>query len=133
MIEFDEHVPQKQSLDLTPMIDIVFNLLIFFLLTLSFTQSTLPLNLPEAEMASSREMKVVRVEVKSRDDILLDGKPVAFNNLYLSFLAIYQADSDKEVELFSDKSISFGVVVEVLDVAQKAGIKNIAVATIQKK
>ena len=132
MIEFDEHIPQRESLDLTPMIDIVFNLLIFFLLTLSFTQASLPLNLPEAETAVPREVKTIRVEVKNRDEIMLDGRRIALPGLYPAFQSAVQADPNKELELFSDKAISFGVVVEVLDLAKKAGIKNISVATSAK-
>ena len=48
MIDFGEHVAERKSLDLTPMLDVVFLLLIFFLLTSIFARPLLPLDLPEA-------------------------------------------------------------------------------------
>lgn len=77
MIDFGEHAPEKKHLDLTPMIDVVFLLLIFFLLTSIFSKPSIPLDLPRAESARQTGEPAVSVAVKRDGTILLDGAPVA--------------------------------------------------------
>lgn len=133
MIRFDEHIPQRQALDLTPLIDVVFNLLVFFVLTSAFAQPSLPLNLPEAETSAVRETRAIRVEVRSREELRVDGKAVAWPDLVPLLQNVFRQDPEKELELASDQATPFGIVVEVMDVAKKAGAKNIAVITEPKK
>ena len=133
MIQFDEHVPQPKTLDLTPLIDVIFNLLIFFVLTSAFAQPSIPLNLPEAETGKVAENKAIRITVKNQQELFIDGRPVLLAGLYPELAAVYAKQPEKELELVSDKGVPFGVVVEVMDVAKKAGAKNMAVVTEGKR
>lgn len=132
MIEFEEHVPQKKILDLTPMIDVVFLLLIFFLLTSVSAKPMLPLNLPEAETATPAQESPVSVAIKFDGNIYVNNSPVDLQNLSQSLEDLYSKSTNKDLSLMSDKGVAFGRVVEVLDIAQKAGALNIAVVTEQK-
>ena len=133
MIRFDEHAPQPKSLDLTPLIDVIFNLLIFFVLTSAFAQPSIPLNLPEAETGKLTENKAIRITVKNRQELFIDGRPVLLAGLYPELAAVYAKQPEKELELVSDKGVPFGVVVEVMNVAKKAGAKTMAVVTAEKR
>lgn len=133
MIQFDEHAPQPKSLDLTPLIDVIFNLLIFFVLTSAFAQPAIPLSLPEAETGKVFENKAIRIMVKNQQELFIDGRPVLLAGLYPELAAVYAKQPEKELELASDKGVPFGVVVEVMDVAKKAGAKNLAVVTDNKR
>ena len=133
MIQFDEHAPQPKSLDLTPLIDVIFNLLIFFVLTSAFAQPSIPLSLPEAETGKVSETKAIRITVKNQQELFIDGRPVLLSGLYPELAAVYAKQPEKELELVSDKGVPFGVVVEVMDVAKKAGAKNMAVVTAEKR
>lgn len=133
MIQFDEHAPQAKSLDLTPLLDVIFNLLIFFVLTSAFAQPAIPLNLPEAETGKTVDAKAIRITVKNQRELFVDGRPVLLAGLYPELAAIYTKQPDKELELVSDKGVPFGVVVEVMDVAKKAGAKTLAVVTAEKR
>ncbi len=133
MIDFGEHLPEKKSLDLTPMIDVVFLLLIFFLITSIFSKPSLPLNLPEAETAQMAGEQDVSVAVKLDGSILLDGKAITAAELYPALRARYEGVEKRGVTLVSDKGVPFGRVVEVMDQAKKAGADNISVLAEQKK
>lgn len=133
MIDFGEHLPEKKGLDLTPMIDVVFLLLIFFLITSIFARPSLPLNLPEAETARLTQEPEVSVAVKADGAILLDGREVALAELYPALRARYQGQEKRGITLLSDKGVPFGRVVEVMDQAKKAGAEEISVLAEQKK
>ena len=132
MIEFDEHVSQRSHLDLTPLIDCVFLLLIFFMLTSVFAKPSMPLNLPETETAAvSREMPL-RIEISQDGRIFMNNVPIEPGQLYESVVTHYQNANKKEVHLLSDKGVSFGKVIEVIDTVKKAGVETISVVTEQK-
>lgn len=132
MIEFEEHIPQKNGLDLTPMIDVVFLLLIFFLLTSVSSKMTIPMSLPEAETPVLASEASVVVAIKSDGGVHVNGKPVDMQDLYALLKDMYQRSADRELSLMSDKTVIFDRVVDVMDIARKAGALNIAIVTEQK-
>lgn len=133
MIDFGEHLPEKKSLDLTPMIDVVFLLLIFFLLTSVFAKPSLPLKVPRAETAQLAAEPALTVAVKADGALLLNNEPVDLDELSTRLRSAYAATSDREISLVSDKGVPFGRVVEVMDQAKKAGAENISVVAERKK
>lgn len=129
MIEFDEHVRQRPGIDLTPMLDVVFLLLIFFLLTSAFSRPMLPLNLPEAKSAEMSNEPPVAISIKIDGSIYVNNQSVAANELYDVLSKMYHGSHRKDLNLMSDKGVPFGKVVEVLDIAKQSGAENIAVVT----
>ena len=133
MIDFGEHLPEKKGLDLTPMIDVVFLLLIFFLITSIFAKPSIPLNLPEAETARPAEEPEVSVALRVDGTLLLNGTPLTLAELYPALLAQYANGKRRDISLLSDKGVPFGRVVEVMDQAKMAGAENISVVAEKKK
>ncbi len=133
MIEFDEHVPERRHLDLTPLIDCVFLLLIFFLLTSVYVKPVLPLDLPEAETAVAGREPPLTIAIKPDGSILVNNRPVAAGELYTAVAANYRNVAKRELHLLADKSVAFGKVIEVIDIAKQAGAVNISVVTEPKK
>lgn len=133
MIDFGEHLPEKKALDLTPMIDVVFLLLIFFLITSIFAKPSLPLNLPEAETARVAGEPAVTVTIRGDGTLLLNGEVIPLTQLHPALLALYAGSKRREISLVSDKGVPFGKVVQVMDQAKKAGAENISVVAEQKK
>ncbi len=132
MIEFDEHTTRSAGIDLTPMIDVVFLLLIFFLLTSIFSKPSIPLNLPEAETAKYTDEAVLSVVIKKDGEILLNGKMINKSELSDRLTVLYKNNELKNINLISDKGVPFGFVVEVIDIAKKAGATNISIM-VEKK
>lgn len=132
MIEFNEHVSRQKHSDLTPMIDVVFLLLIFFLLTSVSSRMMVPLNLPEAETSTAAPEAPVVVAIRLDGMVYVNGERVEMRDLYATLAAMYVKTDDGEINLMSDEEVPFGRVVDVLDIAKRAGAKNIAVVTERK-
>lgn len=133
MIDFGEHKPEKKLLDMTPMLDVVFLLLIFFLLTSIFAKPTIPLNLPEAETGTKRDETTASISLRIDGSLLLDGELLEQAELFNRLGRRMASNHDRSVSVASDRGVPFGRVVEVMDQARKAGARDIAVITEQKQ
>jgi biopolymer transport protein ExbD len=129
MIDFGEHVPEKKSLDLTPMIDVVFLLLIFFMLTSIFAKPMLPLNLPKAETGQVAEEPKVTISLLQDGTMRLDDQPVELAGLTAALAVRFGQSASRELSLRADQGVPFGQVVKVMDLAKQAGAEEIAVVT----
>jgi biopolymer transport protein ExbD len=114
---------------MTPLIDVVFNLMIYFLLTMNFsTAPTLKLDLPEATSAKEAGVKnVLRVELPKDGRILVNGKEHTLSTLQKAL-----ADEAPKVEkgqaaLFVDQGVYFGLAIKVMDALRLSGFSDIAV------
>ena len=132
MIDFGEHVEEKKTLDLTPMLDVVFLLLIFFLLTSIFAKPMLSLNLPEAATGKLEQEPEVRIAIHRDGDIYLNEERVELTVLPSAMTELFRADGSRDLSLQSDQGVPFGRVVEIMDLAKQAGAENIAVVTEKK-
>jgi len=115
------------SIDMTPMIDIVFNLLIFFLIASNFYQEDrqLPVALPFASSGESissmlREM-VVSVDAEGK--MFLGTRPVDSGELGQSIRSAVAANTQQKVTVRGDRRTAYANVVSVLDICKSAGIQ----------
>jgi biopolymer transport protein ExbD len=133
VIAFDEHVSRKSALDLTPLIDVVFLLLIFFLLTSIYAKPSIPLDLPEAETARIAREPEVSVAIRPDGALMLNDREVSLPALHPALERIYAERRTREISIVSDRKVPFGRVVEVMDAAQRAGAETIAIVTERKR
>ena len=122
---------KKGQLDIAPLIDIVFQLLIFFMLTSNFViQPGVKVSLPKAvtsEVLSSRNLTVT---LTGQDLLFLNDKPTTINELTREIKTA--AEENKTVLLKADTASSLGRVVEIWDLCRDAGVSQINIATNQK-
>lgn len=126
--------PKRRSgvaLNLTPMIDVVFLLLVFFLLTAHFVQEKqLNIELPKAESSASlEEKKCVEVVIQADGTIHIDDKLVKLDELKETMQTHIAAAIDKEVTLRADASSRIDLTVKVMDAARLAGAQNLEIVT----
>jgi biopolymer transport protein ExbD len=122
------------SVIIVALIDILAVLLIFFIVTTTFRkdQPQLQINLPEsktAEQAPAEESQPVVLRIKSADQITLDEKPVALENLADALKILREQAPARPIAMQADREAPFGVVVKALDALRGAGIKNIPAFT----
>lgn len=119
------------QLDITPLIDIVFLLLIFFMVSTSFINTnSLPVELPSATTSRSQgEEKTLEIVIASDGQLSIEGTLLDIATLRSR---LEQHSSDTGVLVRADQKASHGTVVEVLDLAQQLGITSIAVAVSSK-
>jgi biopolymer transport protein ExbD len=133
MIDFGEHIEEKKALDMTPMLDVVFLLLIFFMLTSIFAKPMLPLDLPEAATGKIEQEAEVTVAIRADGSVHLNGNPTSPAQLTAALASLFGSGRSKDLSLQSDKGVPFGRVVEVMDLAKQAGAENISVVTERKR
>ena len=117
---------QSANFGLAPLLDVVLLLLIFFVVTTSFTEPRLALELPEAETAAPGEARVLVVSIDADGTLAIGGEPVEQAELDRRLSEAAQAD--EELELRADAATPHGSVVEVLDRARKAGVTRVGIA-----
>ena len=125
---------KRGQLDATmkvPLIDVMFNLLIFFMLTSNFlVQPGIRVNLPKAVSSDVIRSENIVVTVTGQDLMFLNDQPITIQDLVPQ---IRQAAQDnKTVMLKADSGASLGRVVEIWDLCRESGIPQINIATNQK-
>lgn len=120
---------EEVSVNITSMIDVIFILLIFFMVSTQFKKNSLPLNLPSSDN-SKQEPSDSKLNVLSvtSDSIYLNGNSVESEKLYEALLSEYEKDSDAPLSFECENTVSFQRVVEILTEIQKAGITKIGIA-----
>lgn len=122
----------SSTIDIAPLIDIVFLLLIFFMLTASFIfQPGIKINLPRAVTSEVLHEQNVVITVTSENLLYLDNKAVSLAELNKK-LAKEVAPSKKPLLIKADRRASLGKVVEVWDICRATGISQVNIATNQQ-
>jgi len=121
---------RKVEVQMSPLIDVVFLLLLFYAVTTQFVNDErLKLKLPEAETAESvgtnRDEKPPEVKVAVDGSIWINDEIVPEAELEARMRQIVERAPDDGIILKGDKGADYGVVVHVLDVARKVGAKGI--------
>ena len=127
---------QKQQvvLDLTPLIDCIFQLLIFFLLTASFiTTPNLNVELPKASAkAAASESRDLMVVITREGKLQYEKDLVTPDQLMARLKVLYKERPDARILIQADRKAYHGIVVKVMDIAKSIGFKRLGVA-IQKR
>lgn len=128
-------VPKQQVvLDLTPLIDCIFQLLIFFLLTASFiTTPNLNVELPKASAkAAASESRDLMVVITREGKLQYEKEQVTPDQLMAKLKALYKERPEARILIQADRKAYHGIVVKVMDIAKSLGFKRLGVA-IQKR
>ena len=127
-MNFSKRINTEETLmDLTPIVDVVFNLLIFFALSLNFSQITSSINikLPKAKSSEIVTEKQVVVTIEKGNKIYINDK-----KLFIDQIPNYLDDisKDKVVVIKADEGIDHGFVVRVMDLIKRSGFNKLGIA-----
>ncbi|MFQ5768794.1 MAG: ExbD/TolR family protein [Acidobacteriota bacterium] len=124
--------PRSETrIDLSPLIDVVFQLLIFFVVTTTFLSDTgLPLELPEAGSGQHQQTEEqLSVRVTADGAIHFHGRMVSLKDLSTLLQEAVQAAPDQAVTIYGDGSVDYETIVQVMDVARRVRAKGVVLAT----
>lgn len=127
------HRREQLSMDLTPLIDMVFLLLIFFLVTSVFKKDELALllQLPKTEQGKGSEKKMEQITIElSNDELAVNGKKSSMGELPG---ALEQATKETLINLRVDGEVKYQRLVKVLDLLQSRKLENVSLITNKEK
>lgn len=128
-----ERSDEEATLTMTPLIDVVLLLLIFYVVTTAFIDREIDLQLPESQTSSvPDEKKKFTVELGTRGQLALNGERMSVEALDRRIGTEAAADTIKAVEIRADKAVVHGRVVEVLGIVKKHGVDNVGISVKQQ-
>ncbi len=120
----------EQSIDLTPMLDVVFIMLIFFIVTASFTRETgIEVNRPDASTAESKESASILVAVNNNGEIWIDKRRIDVRSVRANIERLRAENPEGAVVIQADEKATADVIIRVMDAAREAGVENVSLAT----
>jgi biopolymer transport protein ExbD len=134
MIQFPYKEKEPFKLDLIPMINVVFLLLIFFMLTSTTpTRQTTKIELPNAKTAEKSNKQYLIMTIDSNGSIQLDGKVVAVEDLPAYLEKKINQEKNTVISIHADKAIEFELFGKVIGIAKQAGAEDFMLATGNEK
>ena len=125
--QLSEELSDQADLNITPLIDIVFILLIFFVVTTTFVHELgLPIERPESSTATEQPTHVVRVAVSRQGDITVDAQPTSPWRVEAEVRARLRRDADAAVLVIADRGTLADELVAVIDACRRAGARDVA-------
>jgi biopolymer transport protein ExbD len=119
----------ETELDMTPMLDIVFIMLIFFIVTTSFVkESGVTVNTPQAQTASDQKSANIFIAIKASGEVWIDRRPVDPRSIRAIVARLHADNPEGSVIIQSDSESATGTLVEVMDQVRLAGVEGIAIA-----
>ena len=130
-IELPRKKRREASIDISPMMDMVFILLIFFVVTSTFTRETgVDVTKPQAQTASQLEKENILIAITREGTIHVNERQVDMAGLKDVLANILAKNPDREAVLIADKAAVTGALVQVIDVCTLAGVKKVSIAAL---
>ncbi len=121
--------PDEEEVNLTPMLDVVFILLIFFIVTASFVkESGIDINRPAAATAVRKERGNILVAITPTGQIWIDRRQVDVRAVRANIERLHAENPQGAVVIQADRESKNGLLVEVMDAAKLARVENISIA-----
>ena len=136
-MKFRNHKLPPAELQLAPMLDVVFQLLLFFLVAFEFQRSELDMKVQVPSAQEGADPKRARgeiiVNVRENGEVVVENQTMTQQQLREKLTAIAKQHENQPIRLRGDAKCEYQTIVEVIDTCQKAGIWNISFATQRSK
>lgn len=132
-MDFKGRARIHSHLDIAPLIDIVFLLLVFFMLTSTFlVPEAIELELPESSTSAVVDSTAITVSLNEQGQVALNGESIELADLQPAITALLEQDENVSITLKSDAQTEVQQLLKLMDEIRAAGGKNLALATIRK-
>ena len=125
-LDFLSRHDDELVVNITSLIDVIFILLIFFMVSTQFKRSSLPLDLPRSE-DSTQEQNTAKVLAVTVNVLELDGKPVTLDTLQDTLAGLYAQNPELALSLECERTVDFERIVQILTKIQAVGISRIGI------
>ena len=122
---------EEEGINVTPLVDVMFNLLIFIIVTAQYTNlHALKVNLPKAESGSNIEKtETITIGLTHEAQVFYNGAPTSMTGLETLLAVVAKQQDPPAVFIQADEASATGDLVKVMDLASKAGLKKISIET----
>jgi biopolymer transport protein ExbD len=129
MFESAAREDEESEINITPMLDVVFIMLIFFIVTASFVKEAgIDVNRPDAETAVRQERANILIAISENNEIWIDQRQVDPRALRANIERLRAENPEGSVVIQADKNSVTETLVTVMDAARQAGVFNVAIA-----
>ena len=130
-MRFKKREAKRLSLEITPLIDVIFLLLIFFMISTTFISTPrIEVNLPKASAkATSDPPKAIEITITRKHAIFIDGKRIKKEDVQQTLTRRKQKTKQDSLIIRADGQVQHQVVIFVMDAAKKASIHKLSIAT----
>ncbi len=119
----------ETEVNLTPMLDVVFIMLIFFVVTTTFVkESGVDINRPNASTSQKQESANILIAIRPNSEIWMDGSAVDVRVVRANVERLRAEFPESGVVIQGDRDAQIGLLVQVMDQVRQAGITNVAIA-----
>ncbi len=134
-MQFRKRKTNNVNIDITALIDVIFLLLIFFMISTTFINATgIRIDLPTAASnPSSREQKTLEIAITAKHQIFFKGQLIKRNQLKNALIKAKRNPSKGSLVIRADGNAQHKIIVFVMDTAKQAGIHKFSIATRQEK
>jgi biopolymer transport protein ExbD len=121
------------DINMTPLIDMVFILLIFFIVTTSFVKETgVDVNRPTAKTAVKKERANILISIRENGEIWMDKRQIDRRAVRANVERMHAENPEGSVIILADEEARTGLLIEVMDQARLAGVTNVSIAAEQE-
>jgi len=129
MVSYASQADDEQEINITPMLDVVFIMLIFFIVTASFVkESGIEVNRPSAVTAVAKEKGNILVAVTDTGEVWINRRPVDPRALRANIERLHAENPQGSVVIQADERSTTGMLVQVMDAARQAGVLDVSIA-----
>jgi len=120
---------EEATIDMTPMLDVVFIMLIFFIVTASFVKEAgIDVNRPEAATAVKKDRANILVAISDKGEIWINKRKVDVRAVQANIERLYAENPQGTVVIQADRKSTTDVLIKVMDAARAAGIEDVSIA-----
>ena len=121
----------KQEMNLTNMIDIVFSILIVFIISAPLMSQGVKVDLPKAEAPTMEQEKLLKVSITKNEEIYIADMQVDFDGFNTVFKSLWNCEM--AVVINADEAVNYGLVMKVVTKVQKLGVTKLGFLTLNPK
>ena len=119
----------ESGIDITPMLDVVFIMLIFFIVTATFVKEAgIDVNRPDAATAVKQEKANILIAINEKNEIWMDRRQVDIRSVRPNIERLHAENPQGSVVIQADKESKTDTLIKVMDAARSAGVFNVAIA-----
>ena len=118
----------QMRMEMSPLIDCIFQLLIFFMLSSTFLTPSIPLTLPTAEAGGAPQNQQIIITLDAEGQVYLNKQPSSFEELGAELRALLLESESRVVTIRADQQMTYQHFIRALDIARSSGVEHVNIA-----